>query len=357
MIQLQNRGVHPLLQLLTTEDNRMKRVDLSKLEPGDIILTTSPNWESGVIRTATDSDISHAMLYVTSSCIMDSTGDGVHARNPQKLFYDDECAIYVLRLKSPLNDDSLQEVISYVRSEHGAEYSLKEAIRAVTGPKGSGSDRQFCSRLVARAFSNVGIKLVENENFCTPQQLKASSLLMSIEGAVEPITDEEVFSWKKNRDGVAEYIEISNDLLRRARKISSTIRTIEDAIAFPVLNPSRDEEMAEAFHSSGYLTFWQKEITEYPWRYDLAMMINFVKQYAADEVVADYCKSTLDNEAKGAFNHWKLALESLKKNPNTRQLKSWGLLETLYENFVGSYLRRVQTAKDWLKLQQNASKS
>jgi hypothetical protein len=73
----------------------MKKIDYSKLEPGDIILTTSLAWESKVIRKATDSDISHAMLCVAPTSVMDSTGDGVQARTPQKLFYHDECAVYL----------------------------------------------------------------------------------------------------------------------------------------------------------------------------------------------------------------------------------------------------------------------
>lgn len=327
----------------------MKKIDCSKLARGDIVLTTSLAWESDVIRRATDSDISHAMLCVASNSVMDSTGDGVQARNPQKLFYDDECAIYVLRLKTPLPAEALKQVIDYVRGEHGAEYSVKEAIRSVTGPKGFGSQQQFCSRLVARAFSAAGVKLVENESFCTPAQLKASPLLKMID-AVAHISDEEVAAWQSNRNGIAEFIEVTNEFLKRARRISSKIRTLEEAIAFVVQYPSRDVEMSEAFRSSGYLDFWRKELVEYAWRYDLSAMLTFAKSFGAEEAVAEYCEQTLKDEEEGTFDHWKQSLQALKANPLTRQLKTWGELESLYENLVGAHRARVQTARDWLEL-------
>lgn len=84
----------------------MKKIDCSKLQPGDVVLTTSLQGESKLIRWKTDSDISQAMLCVASHSVMDSKGDGVHARNPQKLFYDDECAIHghcwLMQLLRPL---------------------------------------------------------------------------------------------------------------------------------------------------------------------------------------------------------------------------------------------------------------
>jgi hypothetical protein len=85
----------------------VKKIDYMQLQPGDILLTTSLAAESWSIRAGTKSDISHAMLYVSSTSVIDSTGDGVHARNLQKMFYDDKCAIHALRPKDPLTADQL----------------------------------------------------------------------------------------------------------------------------------------------------------------------------------------------------------------------------------------------------------
>ena len=331
----------------------MKKIDYSKLEPGDIILTTSLAWESKVIRRATDSDISHAMLCVAPTSVMDSTGDGVQARNPQKLFYHDECAVYVLRLKEPLPDKMLKQVIDYVRNEHGTEYNVKEAIRSVTGPKWGGGQDQFCSRLVARAFSGVGIQLVENADFCTPAQLKASPLLMTVEGAVAYISEEEVAAWENNPNGVRDFIEVSNEFLKRAREISSKIRTVNDPIEFVMQNPNRDDDMVEAYQSSGYLDFWKMTIVQYPWRYDLSKMLEISKSYKCNDAITNYCLETIREEEAGGFNHWKCNLEWLQQNPLTPQLNTLSELVILYENLVKTHMLRVQTAKIWLELDKN----
>lgn len=70
--------------------------------------------------------------------LIDSTGDGVQARNLQKLFYDDECAVHALRPKSPLSPAALKQVIDYARAATGTPYSFIEAVRAFKGPRGEG---------------------------------------------------------------------------------------------------------------------------------------------------------------------------------------------------------------------------
>ena len=101
----------------------MQAIDDSRLQVGDIVLTTTPLPTSRVIRAVTKSDISHAMLVVAPSSLIDSTADGVHARNPQKMLFEDECAIHALRPLKPLAPGTLQIVIEYARSETGAPYT------------------------------------------------------------------------------------------------------------------------------------------------------------------------------------------------------------------------------------------
>ncbi len=55
------------------------------IQPADIVLTTTPERLSQTIRKVIGSDISHAMICVGNSSVIDSTGDGVHARNLQRL--------------------------------------------------------------------------------------------------------------------------------------------------------------------------------------------------------------------------------------------------------------------------------
>ena len=65
-----------------------KRLDDAVLYPGDIVLTTTTAAISKMIRVATRSDISHAMVYVENCSVIDATGEGVHARNTQRIFFE-----------------------------------------------------------------------------------------------------------------------------------------------------------------------------------------------------------------------------------------------------------------------------
>ncbi|WP_343596893.1 hypothetical protein [Pseudomonas sp.] len=88
----------------------MKKIDSSKHKKGDIILSTSVEYQSKIIKFFTNSDIFHAMICVANSSVMDSTGEGVQGRNIDKMFYDDSCAIYAYRLKEEISPDRMQWV-------------------------------------------------------------------------------------------------------------------------------------------------------------------------------------------------------------------------------------------------------
>src|SRR5665647_1594993 len=111
----------------------MKRLNASVLQRGDVILTTSAELVSKAVRVGTKDDISHAMVYVQHSSVIDATNDGVHARNTQRLFFDDKCSLHVFRLKAGLSPEQAQAVCQFVRQRVGSEYSIKEAIRTVVG--------------------------------------------------------------------------------------------------------------------------------------------------------------------------------------------------------------------------------
>ena len=78
----------------------LKRLNEVVLIPGDIILATTTAAISKTIKIATQSDISHAMVYVENRSVIDATGEGVHARNTQRLFFEDVCSVHALRLRT-----------------------------------------------------------------------------------------------------------------------------------------------------------------------------------------------------------------------------------------------------------------
>jgi hypothetical protein len=326
----------------------VKKINYKQLKPGDILLTTSLAPESWSVRFGTKSDISHAMIYVTSSSVIDSTGDGVHSRNLQKMLYEDECAIYALRPKTALDTEQLTKVIAYARAETGTQYSVSEAVRALKAPRSEGSTKQFCSRLVARAYAAAGIKLVENPDFCTPQQLKESPFLSHLPSPAVSVSDEEYESVKAQPNGVTVMMEMTNNFLEQVRTLSPSIQSINDAFQFLTKNPEADETVFEALKSSGYLDHWREQLQRFPWRYDLDAMKAFSAQHGIEAEIRGYCETTLSDDAAGTFKHWQDNLVTARVQAKQFPLRSFAAMATLYENLVGTHEVRVEVAREWL---------
>ena len=293
------------------------------------------------------------MLYVTSSSVIDSTSDGVHSRNLQKMFYEDECAIYALRLQAPLSAEQLSKAVAYARAETGTQYSVIEAMRALKAPRSEGSNKQFCSRLVARAYGHAGINLVKNPDFCTPQQLKESALLSHLPSPAISVSDEEYESLKAQPNGVISMMEVTNDFLEQVRMLSPNIQSINDAFYFLTKNPSADKTVFEALKSSGYLDFWREQPERYPWRYDLDAMKMYSEEKGIEAEMRNYCETTLSNDAAGTFKHWRANLVGAKANAKKLPLKSFAAITVLYENLVGTHETRVEVAQGWLASRSN----
>jgi Permuted papain-like amidase enzyme, YaeF/YiiX, C92 family len=149
-----------------------KRLNENVLVPSDIALTTANELISKLVRKATSSETSHAMLYVTHCSVIHADGKGVWANNTQSLLFDLEMPVFVLRLKSGPTADAARRICDHARNIVGTEYSKTEAARAARAKDFRAfSSKQFCSRLIAQAYAAEGYQLVRDPNFCTPQEL------------------------------------------------------------------------------------------------------------------------------------------------------------------------------------------
>ena len=322
----------------------MKKINIEALQRGDIILTTSTEKESSIIKAATFSDISHAMLCVSRVSVMDSTGEGVQARNVQKLFYPDSCAIYILRPKVTLPESALTEVINYIRQVVGTPYALDEAMVAIA-KTGKGSSKQFCSRLVARAFAAAGVNIVKNPDFCTPADLKRSKLLVHIENPSVSAEDGEVESMQEHGDQTIKMRAITNSLLEKAKATISKIENINDLIKAAIEFPEHDEALATALQNSGYLDLWQEELKIYPWRYDPVKIAQFYHSLPDKTSIMEYCHQTLLDEESGTFNHWKISLETISNLKDQYKRKTLELMNDLYMKLNFNQHIRVKSAQ------------
>lgn len=320
----------------------MKKLNEQALKVGDIILTTSTSKISKAIRTATRSDISHAMVYVQSHSVIDATDEGVQARNTQRLPFDDECAVHVLRLRDGLTVEQANKICQHVRSQIGTEYAVKEAVRSVLGGVRDWPRRQFCSRLVAQAYASAGVTLVGDPNYCSPAELKNSSALVDVPNAVIPISAAELALWDDREDVPQRMRDAINTVLDGARKKNPDIQSFDDLNRHIIEHPEDDQYVCELLNSSGYMTVWQSEMDKNPWQYDLRLM-NRLRDAAMEE----YCWATLADEEAGPSRYYlnRAGYAHLAKNFNRRTfdafLDLYGLLATLHR-------KRVDVAADWL---------
>ena len=154
-------------------------IDHSKLNLGDIVLTKEKKILSKTIRIATKGDYSHAMIVFREGSAVEADKRGVNSTVINRHIFKNTNDVIVLR-HLPLRQSQQEAIVQYCSNQIGNRYSYKEAFWAWRPKGGSISKRQFCSRLVSRAFMNAGIQLSPNIDFCTPADLQKSHLLTPV---------------------------------------------------------------------------------------------------------------------------------------------------------------------------------
>lgn len=316
----------------------------SLIQPGDVVLTTTPDPMSQTIRKFTGANISHAMICVGTSSVIDSTGDGVHARNLGRIILEPGCAGHVLRPVKPLSTDQLRSVISFARAAVGTRYTMTGAAKSVLAGFVAGR-RQFCSRLVAQAYRNAGVNLVSDADFCHPGELLRSAALAEVPNVLRNLSSEEEANWRKDIDNVQAMRDSTNALLQEARKLSSEIESLNDIDAYLVEHPEGDAQLVRALRSSRYLELWRDEFERNSWQYHIAMMEG---RNDSEERMQRYCEELLADEElcqnRFILNHaGYVTLNTL----HPRQY--FALMVELYDILTQFHDRRIKAATAWLE--------
>lgn len=323
-----------------------KRLNEKVLKRGDVILTTSDAGISRLIRTATNSPISHAMLYVNQCSVIDATNDGVHSANPQRMFFEQHNAVFALRLEGGLTPATSIEICNYVRERIGSEYTTLEAIRAWQGLGNEGSPKQFCSRLVAQAYAANGFDLVKNTDFCTPNELLKSAKLVEIANATVDVTDEEFQAWQAHPSGLDLMRQSTNHILNGAREIDNSIQNLNDVDKLVLEHPEHDEKILQLYADSGFLLVWTTDHEINPWHYDAKLMKD--KGILDPDRVRWYCTSTL-SEGSRTDNRYVKNANIYQYYQSIRPRKTIVMLMAFYRMLVENHSNRLDVAEDWLK--------
>lgn len=316
----------------------------SLIQPGDVVLTTTPEPVSQAIRKITGADISHAMICVGKSSVIDSTGDGVHARNLDRIFLEPGCSGYVLRPVEPLTIDQLHTVISFARAAVGTRYTKAGAAKSVVAGFVAGR-RQFCSRLVAQAYRSAGIYLVPNADFCHPGELQKSEALIEVPDVLRDLDAEEEVYWREDPDNVQGIRDSTNVLLQEARKLSSEIESLNDIDAYLMEHEEGDAHLVQALQTSRYLGLWHEEFERNAWQYHVAMIEG---HNVPEDHKRKYCEELLADQKLGqnrfVLNHG-LYIGLNAEHPR----KYFALQVELYNLLANFHARRIKAATAWLE--------
>ncbi|MBA9072358.1 hypothetical protein GGR22_000484 [Flavobacterium gossypii] len=253
----------------------MYLLDGSKLELGDIILIKSESRISQMVRRLTESQFSHAMLYVDVRSIIDSDGYGVQSNNLQRLLIESKDDAVVLRIKDESKKRLIIKAEQFARQKIGTEYSTDEAKIAIISKELEAKEpnRQFCTRFIAQAYENAGIKLVQNSDYCVPEELLKSEELTVIENPLREASPKEI-EFAKSENPLAKQMEIHNSIFKKARELSGEdIQTFEQVNDLIIQKPEIDAELTKFVIESGYLTMMESDIEKNPWHYDAEKMI------------------------------------------------------------------------------------
>lgn len=310
----------------------MYKLKVESLEHGDIILIKSDSDVSQRVRQLSGSDFSHAMLYVGLSSYIDSDGLGVQANNVQRKLFSSNEDVKVLRLKDDILKQKLVAITNFARQKIGTEYSFREAFTALqdtSGVSAKESNRQFCTRFVSQAYNSAGINLTENPDYCLPDDLLKSNLLVDVLNVTREASEAEV-EFANSESPLKNQIEIHNHIFNSIREISGEdIQTFEQLEKLIISHPEFDEEITTLIKESGYLNMMDKDFEKNPQHYFFNL---FEKFYAENPLTAAKTILTIDislqDASKQMINHF---TDLIKKYPRQYFQMQLDLNKKLFE--------------------------
>ncbi|MBN9205345.1 YiiX/YebB-like N1pC/P60 family cysteine hydrolase [Methylibium petroleiphilum] len=240
------------------------------LRPGDIVLTAQDAKVSKAIRRLTGSSFSHAMLYVDEGSVIHSDQQGVHSQNTQRVLFEAPDLAIALRLVKQPDRETIQNICDYARAAIGTQYSVPEAIASRSrrrSDSGARANRQFCSRLVAEAYSYAGHPLVSNASYCYPTDLHNVDLVAHVPNCLRKANKIEI-EFAKSPSPIQVQTRVTNTLLESLRSISGEdIQNEEQVVACLLRRPELDSSFTARLEESGYLDLWRMDVKANPWRY------------------------------------------------------------------------------------------
>jgi uncharacterized protein YycO len=157
-----------------------KIISIGQLKKGDIILSTTPDMVSKIVKYATSSKYSHARLYVGNGNTIEAIDPIVVEDKLIDLIKDD---LYTAVYRYPnLNEVQKLQIIHYANQQLGKEYDLSGAVGTsnlgllpilaakIHNIRNAESDL-YCSELIAFAYKSARVPLGTPSSLTTPKDL------------------------------------------------------------------------------------------------------------------------------------------------------------------------------------------
>jgi len=261
----------------------MYLLDWNFLKEGDIILSRKDSRESRLIRRESKSDYSHAALYMGTLHCIHSDGLGVESQNIQRLLFESEKDVVVLRLSQEPEKHILDKIMIFARRKIGTEYSSSETRLSLANPNEHAKEenRQFCTRFVAQAYEYAGVNIVPNPAYCTPQNIYQSKLLTEVNCKLLKASDEEIRFTEETEDLLSRETDARNKILNDCRNLTNLdIQTYGQLAEFVKGNPECENEIITILRESNFLEIIGSDKESNPWHYDYS---EFIKYYVSPD--------------------------------------------------------------------------
>lgn len=313
--------------------------DLNLLLPGDVILKRDPVCKiSDRVMTSTNSEFSHAMLYLGNSSYID-VGRRVQARNLQRYVFESPENTCLLRLKKEFWDgDTIYRAIQYARSVVAEPYSIRDALNLEAGRILTYTDNtQICTRLVSKAYEYAGLKIVDNIEMCTPQEIKESKSLHTIEGCCRVASDFDI-RFSKTHDVVDDMIEATDKLIVSLVGYGDgKLRSIENITNYAINHPQDDDSIAELLQASGYLDVLNLDKQYNAYHYNPVAFLDFYKEKYRDAALQLVNANLSDVRMyENELNKYRMIQSMLNFDSKYLQLQI-----DLYNRIIDSYRQRA----------------
>lgn len=178
--------------------------DLSKIQIGDILLSTSDAWKSNLIRHVTRSSFSHAAIFVHhGGVLIEAVSLGVKLTSVLGRAVREKQSIKILRFRCESNETNMSQLGEIAKSHLYKKYALKGALLC-TAPFDSyapSTNELFCSQLIAESYAEYGFPLLDK----APHKVSPGDLLRS--NRLLDVTDEILVEVERHDLSGLSYIE------------------------------------------------------------------------------------------------------------------------------------------------------